>query len=72
MIVENIILTNLTNRFWAFLYAQHRHDICTLSSTRPETLPRYLHTSVPVQNYITAIIIFLIVEMLMTWGFYGM
>jgi hypothetical protein len=27
---------------------------------------------VPVQNYITAIIIFLIVEMLMTWGFYGM
>ena len=24
-----------------------------------------------VQNYITAIIIFLIVEMLMTWGFYG-
>jgi Lung seven transmembrane receptor len=27
---------------------------------------------VPVQNYITAIIIFLVVEMLMTWGFYGM
>jgi hypothetical protein len=27
---------------------------------------------VPVQNYITAIIIFLIVEMLMTWGFYGL
>jgi hypothetical protein len=27
---------------------------------------------VPVQNYITAIIAFLIVEMLMTWGFYGM
>jgi len=26
---------------------------------------------VPVQNYITAIIIFLIVEQLMTWGFYG-
>jgi hypothetical protein len=25
---------------------------------------------VPVQNYITAIILFLIVEMLMTWGFY--
>ncbi|KAL3423191.1 hypothetical protein PVAG01_04938 [Phlyctema vagabunda] len=38
--------------FWAFLYAQHRHDI------------------LPVQNYITAIILFLIVEMLMTWGFY--
>lgn len=26
---------------------------------------------VPVQNYITAIIVFLIVEQLMTWGFYG-
>lgn len=26
---------------------------------------------VPVQNYITAIIIFLIIEMLVTWGFYG-
>ena len=26
---------------------------------------------VPVQNYITAIIVFLIVEMMMTWGFYG-
>ena len=27
--------------------------------------------TVPVQNYITAIIVFLIVEQLMTWGFYG-
>jgi hypothetical protein len=27
---------------------------------------------VPVQNYITAILVFLIVEQLMTWGFYGM
>jgi len=26
---------------------------------------------VPVQNYITAILAFLVVEMLMTWGFYG-
>ena len=26
---------------------------------------------VAVQNYITAIILFLVVEMLMTWGFYG-
>jgi hypothetical protein len=26
---------------------------------------------VAVQNYITAIIIFLVIEMLMTWGFYG-
>ena len=30
-----------------------------------------LTRSVPVQNYITAIVIFLIVEQLMTWGFYG-
>jgi hypothetical protein len=27
--------------------------------------------AVPVQNYITAIIVILFVEMLMTWGFYG-
>jgi hypothetical protein len=27
--------------------------------------------AVPVQNYITAILVFLIVEQLMTWGFYG-
>jgi hypothetical protein len=26
--------------------------------------------AVPVQNYITAIIVFLIVEQLMTWGYY--
>lgn len=38
--------------FWAFLYAQNRHDI------------------LPVQNYITAILLFLVVEMLMTWLFY--
>ena len=31
-----------------------------------------MNPAVPVQNYITAIIIFLVVEMLMTWGFYGM
>ena len=28
--------------------------------------------TVPVQNYITAIIVILIIEQLMTWGFYGM
>jgi len=28
--------------------------------------------SVAVQNYITAILVFLVVEMLMTWGFYGL
>lgn len=27
--------------------------------------------TVPVQNYITAVLVFLVVEMLMTWGFYG-
>ncbi|KHJ35360.1 putative integral membrane protein [Erysiphe necator] len=31
---------------------------------------QHRHDILPVQNYITAIIIFLIVEMLMTWGFY--
>ncbi|EAL91375.1 integral membrane protein (Ptm1), putative [Aspergillus fumigatus Af293] len=31
---------------------------------------RLLTTAVPVQNYITAILVFLIVEQLMTWGFY--
>jgi hypothetical protein len=33
---------------------------------------QHRHDILPVQNYITAIIIFLIVEMLMTWGFYGL
>lgn len=39
---------------------------------------RYTRTSltciriVAVQNYITAILVFLVVEMLMTWGFYGL
>jgi hypothetical protein len=28
--------------------------------------------AVAVQNYITAILIFLVIEMLMTWGYYGM
>ncbi|KAF2138716.1 uncharacterized protein K452DRAFT_290370 [Aplosporella prunicola CBS 121167] len=31
---------------------------------------QHRHDILPVQNYITAIIIFLVVEMLMTWGFY--
>ncbi|TAQ90658.1 hypothetical protein B7494_g1028 [Chlorociboria aeruginascens] len=31
---------------------------------------QHRHDILPVQNYITAIIIFLIIEMLMTWGFY--
>ncbi len=30
-----------------------------------------LTPAVAVQNYITAILIFLMIEMLMTWGFYG-
>lgn len=28
-------------------------------------------STVAVQNYITAILLFLVMEMLMTWGFYG-
>lgn len=32
---------------------------------------QHRHDILAVQNYITAIIIFLIIEMLMTWGFYG-
>ena len=31
---------------------------------------QHRHDILPVQNYITAIILFLIAEMLMTWGFY--
>ncbi|KAK1464420.1 hypothetical protein CCUS01_07993 [Colletotrichum cuscutae] len=31
---------------------------------------QHRHDILPVQNYITAIIIFLVVEMLLTWGFY--
>jgi hypothetical protein len=34
-----------------------------MRTDKPET--------VAVQNYITAILIFLVVEMLLTWGFYG-
>jgi hypothetical protein len=32
---------------------------------------QHRHDILPVQNYITAIIIFLVIEMLATWGFYG-
>jgi len=64
---EVFTLTNTS--FWAFLYVQHRHDICECHYFRlAKILIFYI---VAVQNYITAIIIFLIVEMLMTWGFYG-
>ncbi len=56
-------------RFWAFLYVQNRHDICKYLMQLAASLT--LTLIVPVQNYITAIIIFLIVEQLMTWGFYG-
>ncbi|KAI9796078.1 MAG: hypothetical protein M1833_006500 [Piccolia ochrophora] len=31
---------------------------------------QHRHDILPVQNYITAIVVFLVVEMLMTWGFY--
>jgi hypothetical protein len=33
----------ISYRFWAFLYVQHRHDICKSSDTK--TLPNHLHTS---------------------------
>jgi hypothetical protein len=32
----------------------------------------HLLSTVAVQNYITAILIFLVVEMLITWGYYGL
>lgn len=64
------ILYALVAVFWGFLYYQHRHDIRKSKGSMP-LLPIYSQTTVPVQNYITAIIIFLVVEMLLTWGFYG-
>lgn len=39
---------------------------------RPICLEPCSQSIVPVQNYITAILVFLIIEQLMTWGFYGM
>lgn len=32
---------------------------------------QHRHDILPVQNYITAILVFLVVEMLMTWGYFG-
>lgn len=68
------ILYALVAVFWGFLYYQHRSDIRTLHCSGVPNLCASLAnvTTVPVQNYITAILIFLVVEMLMTWGFYGM
>lgn len=48
---------------------QNRYDICESALLSPFEL--ILTYTVPVQNYITAIVVFLIVEQLMTWGFYG-
>ena len=45
-------------------------SVCAPSSTFQATLVAD-SPLVAVQNYITAILIFLVVEMLMTWGFYG-
>jgi hypothetical protein len=64
-----MLLVLMAFRFWGFLYYQHRHDIRKL--TRSDLLEPNSHCIVPVQNYITAILLFLVVEMLMTWGFYG-
>jgi hypothetical protein len=42
------------------------------SAGSDQSVPGLLtNLAVPVQNYITAILVFLVVEMLMTWGFYG-
>jgi hypothetical protein len=58
--------------FWAFLYVQNRHDICMFFFLFLDlTSGRANYCVVPVQNYITAILIFLVVEQAMTWGFYG-
>lgn len=57
--------------FWAFLYVQNRFDICKFISLM-KTFHLANNVTVPVQNYITAIVVFLIVEQLMTWGFYSM
>lgn len=65
------ILYALLVVFWGFLYYQHRHDICK-DTRHPACLAIANWCSVAVQNYITAILIFLVIEMLMTWGFYGM
>jgi hypothetical protein len=43
----------------------------SVSAPLPSVCQDTDNSSVPVQNYITAIIIFLIIEMLVTWGFYG-
>lgn len=32
---------------------------------------QHRHDILPVQNYITAILVFLVIEMLMTWGYFG-
>lgn len=48
-------------------------DMTFVSAGKPKNIRTVVAnlTTVPVQNYITAIIVFLIVEQLMTWGFYG-
>lgn len=58
--------------FWGFLYYQHSSDICKIIYGPAPIVFLLTSPSVAVQNYITAILIFLVVEMLMTWGFYGM
>lgn len=58
-------------RFWGFLYYQHRYDICKQFFHLHSRSQANVQLIVPVQNYITAILVFLVVEMLLTWGFYG-
>lgn len=64
-------ITLTASRFWAFLYVQNRHDVCEYHRIKLRRFLLIFLPPVPVQNYITAIIVFLIVEQLLTWGFYG-
>jgi hypothetical protein len=68
------ILYALMAVYWGFLYYQHRQDIreSRLLITKTATGSRLTSITVAVQNYITAILVFLVVEMLLTWGYYGM
>jgi len=55
--------------------ASSTSSIAQISVCTPLSTPRSSLVTDPllvaVQNYITAILVFLVVEMLMTWGFYG-
>lgn len=52
----------------SFTFKTDTISVCSLSSQHQNWSNCMI---VPVQNYITAILIFLVVEEAMTWGFYG-